>query len=70
MNKASNKYRVSVYLGKENYQQLEPMANMFGVSISAMVKIIFDTGMQIVKVTEKEIDKTMEGLVNNGKSKM
>lgn len=62
MNNNSNKYRVSIYLGKENYETLEPIAELFGMNVAQLTRVIFDTGLQLVKATEKE-------LLTDGKSK-
>lgn len=51
--KAKHKYRVTVYLGKENYQKVEQMAKLIDVSPSTLVKMMFDFGMQVTDTMEK-----------------
>jgi len=53
MPKTKHKYRVSIYLGKENYEQLEKIANMMAIPVSTLCKIIFATGMEVSKQIEK-----------------
>lgn len=53
MPQPKHRYRVSVYLGKENYEQIKQLGDMLGFSVSTMTRIILDTGLQISKVLEK-----------------
>lgn len=53
MKQAKHRYRVSVYLGKEAYTQIEDMANMLALPVSTMTRVILETGLQISKQIEK-----------------
>lgn len=55
-----HKYRVSLYLGKENYQKLEVIASALMIPVSTLCKIIFATGMELSSQFEKK------GGVDNG----
>lgn len=54
MPQAKHKYRVSVYLGKENYTTIKSMSDFLGISVSAMTKIFLDTGMSLAKQMEAQ----------------
>lgn len=51
--KAKHKYRVTVYLGKDNYNKIKKMADFIQVSPSTIVKMMFDYGMTITDALEK-----------------
>lgn len=53
MAKANHKYRVSLYLGKDNYEELEKIANTMMIPVATLCKIIFATGMEVSKQIEK-----------------
>lgn len=53
MPKSKHLYRVNVYLGKENYTEIEKLANFFGISVAQMTRVILDTGIQLTKSLEK-----------------
>ena len=57
MPKAKHKYRVGVYLGKEVYQELDQDAEIMGISISTLTKILITTGYQFAKGVEKRFKK-------------
>lgn len=57
MPKAKHKYRVNVYLGKEVYQELDQDAEIMGISISTLTKILITTGYQFAKGVEKRFKK-------------
>lgn len=61
MPKSKHKYRVSIYLGKDNYEKLEQIANVMMIPVSTLCKIIFATGMEVSKQIEKG------GFTNGGK---
>lgn len=65
MTQPKHKYRVSVYLGKELYEQIEDMANILGISISTMTKIILNTGFQIAN-TMDAVNNTSKGGETHG----
>lgn len=75
MKQAKHRYRVSIYLGKETYQQVERLAIELGIPVATMTRIILDTGLQISKANEKGSDAIlrqmantiMEGLFNGSK---
>lgn len=64
MPQTKHKYRVSIYLGKELYQDLEDMSKVLGIPISTMAKIILNTGFELSKTLESQI---MKGGDLNGK---
>lgn len=53
MEQAKHRYRVSVYLGKETYTQIEELAKMLAIPVSTMTRVILETGLQIAKEIEK-----------------
>lgn len=53
MKQAKHRYRVSVYLGKEAYTQIEDLAKMLALPVSTMTRVILETGLQIAKEIEK-----------------
>ena len=53
MEQAKHRYRVSVYLGKETYTQIEELAKMLALPVSTMTRVILETGLQIAKEIEK-----------------
>lgn len=57
MPKTKHKYRVSVYLGKEVYEELDQDANLMGISIATLTKILITTGYQFAKGVEKNFKK-------------
>ena len=75
MKQAKHRYRVSIYLGKETYQQIERLAIELGIPVATMTRIILDTGLQISKANEKGsdaivrqmVDTIMEGICNGSK---
>jgi len=60
MPQPKHRYRVSVYLGKENYTEIEKLANFFGISVSQMTRVILDTGLQLSKSLEKGVKNGSE----------
>lgn len=59
MPKTKHRYRVNLYLGKETYEQVQKLAELLGLPISTMTRVILETGLQISKTLEK-------GTNNNG----
>ena len=55
MPQAKHKYRVSIYLGKENYELIKDLGNMLGLPVGTMARIILETGLQISKTMEKGV---------------
>ena len=53
MKQPKHRYRVSVYLGKETYSQIEDLAKMINLPVSTMTRVILETGLQISKQLEK-----------------
>lgn len=53
MKQAKHRYRVSVYLGKETYTQIEDLGKMLALPVSTMTRVILETGLQIAKEIEK-----------------
>ena len=56
MNKYNNKYRLTIYLGKELYEKLTQLSNMIGISLSTTTKILLQTGLQIGEALEKGVN--------------
>lgn len=52
---AKHRYRVSIYLGKEAYEQVAELASMVSLPISTMTRVILETGLQISKALEKGV---------------
>lgn len=50
-----HKYRVSIYLGKELYEQFKEGAMLMGISVSTFAKIILNTGFELSKTLEKKV---------------
>lgn len=63
--KSNHKYRVSVYLGKELYDELDKSAKIMGVSLSTLCKIVLNTGYEL----SKSLENRMKGGINNGEVK-
>ena len=53
MPKPKHRYRVSVYLEKGSYEQIERIAVALGLPVSTMTRVILETGLQISKNLEK-----------------
>ena len=60
MPKTKHRYRVSVYLGKETYEQIEGLADALNLPVASMTRVIIETGFQVAKAIEK-------GAQTNGK---
>ena len=56
MNKYNNKYRITIYLGKENFEKLSQISEMLGIPLSTTTRILLETGMQIGEALEKGVD--------------
>ena len=56
MNKNNNKYRITIYLGKENYEKLSKISEMLGIPLSTTTRILLETGMQIGEALEKGVN--------------
>ena len=54
MPKPKHRYRVSVYLGKETYEQIEGLAVALNIPVASMTRVIIETGFQIARAIEKE----------------
>ena len=65
--KSKHKYRVSIYLGKELYTQLEQMANIMGVSVATITKIVLNTGYEFARTMDKKLQE--KGGNTNGENK-
>ena len=67
MAQTKHKYRVSVYLGKELYEELEKTALIMGVSIATVTKIVLNTGYEFAKSMDKKLQE--KGGNINGENK-
>ena len=56
MNKTNNKYRITVYLGKENFEKLSKISEMLGIPLSTTTRILLQTGIQIGEALEKGVN--------------
>ena len=56
MNKYNNKYRLTIYLGKELYEKLTQLSNMIGIPLSTTTKILLQTSLQIGEALEKGVN--------------
>ena len=56
MNKNNNKYRLTIYLGKEIYEKLSQISDMLGIPLSTTTRIILQTGLQIGEALEKGVN--------------
>lgn len=59
MPQAKHRYRVSVYLGKETYEEIAEIAKFIGLPVSTMTRVILETGLNISTALDlgKEIGK-------------
>lgn len=55
MTQSKHKYRVSIYLGKELYEELEKSANMMGISVATLARILLNTGNELSKTLERRV---------------
>lgn len=53
MPKPKHRYRVSVYLGKETYEQIEGLADALNLPVASMTRVIIETGFQVARAIEK-----------------
>lgn len=63
--KTKHLYRVSVYLGKDLYNELDQTAHIMGVSVATLAKIMLNTGYELSKQLEQNVKKGSN--FNNGK---
>lgn len=56
MNKNNNKYRLTLYLGKENYEKLSQISEMLSIPLSTTARILLETGLQIGEALEKGVN--------------
>ena len=59
MDKNNNKYRLTLYLGKELYDELTQISDLLGLPLGTTTRIILQTGLQISNVIEKEVTKNV-----------
>lgn len=65
--KDNHKYRVSVYLGKELYSQIEQMAKALDIPMATTTKLLLSTGFELSKTLEPSLKKSLEKGGQNGK---
>lgn len=51
--KDNHKYRVSVYLGKADYNNCKGMADELGIPLATMLRMMLTMGFEMVKAYEK-----------------
>ena len=56
MNKNNNKYRLTIYLGKELFEKLTQVSEMLGIPLSTATRILLETGIQIGEALEKGVN--------------
>lgn len=54
-------YRITLYLGKEIYENLTDLANMMGMKTGQLAKVIFTTGYALSQAIEKKSNETLKG---------
>lgn len=54
----ANNYKVQVYLGKENYTRIKGIADLMGISVPTMTKIILNTGLEISQQLERRVKES------------
>lgn len=55
--KSNHKYRATIYLGKDIYEELDKMANVLCMSVSQLTGVMFRTGYDISKQLDRKEDK-------------
>lgn len=55
MTQSKHKYRVSIYLGKELYEELQKSAEIMGISVATLAKILLNTGNELSKTLERKV---------------
>lgn len=58
--KSNHKYRVSIYLGKELYEEIETMAQFMGIPVATATKILLSTGFELSKAVEQNFVKSLK----------
>lgn len=58
--KSNHKYRVSIYLGKELYEEIETMAQFMGIPVATATKILLSTGFELSKAMEQNFVKSLK----------
>lgn len=53
MPQQKHKYRVSLYLGKETYEEIEKLSDFLGLPVATTARVILETGLQISKSLER-----------------
>lgn len=49
MDKNNNKYRLTLYLGKELHDELTQISVLLGLPLGTTTRIILQTGLEIIK---------------------
>ena len=56
--KSNHKYRATIYLGKEIFEEVKKMAEVFGMSVSQLTGVMFRTGYDFSKQLDRnEVSK-------------
>ena len=56
--KSNHKYRATIYLGKEIFEEVQKMAEVFGMSVSQLTGVMFRTGYDFSKQLDRnEVSK-------------
>lgn len=60
--KKSSKYRVTLYLGKENYERLGTYAKVLNMPIATLCRVLLETGLMFADIEES---KKQRGVKND-----
>lgn len=52
--KNNHKYRATIYLGKEIFEEVQAMAKLFGMSVSQLTGVMFRTGYDFSKTLDRK----------------
>jgi len=61
-----HKYRVSMYIGKVNFEKLEKTAELMKIPVASLAKVIFETGLEVSKIIADNREKTRKEAEQNG----
>lgn len=60
MPKSNHKYRTTIYLGKDIYEELEKLSKVLNLGISSLAGIMFKTGWEMSKIIDKQEEATKQ----------
>ena len=62
MPQAKHRYRVTIYLGKENYEKIEDLAQFLGLPVATMTRVILETGLNLSAALEVAKEVSEDGV--------